>query len=1085
MIPAGGGTQTSLPTVGVAQPFGIAVDAKGDVFVDDGSNNRVVELPWTGSSYGPQTTVGTGLLYPWGVAVDAAGDVFIGDTGNSRVVEVPWTGSSFGAQIVLASALKVPHSVAVGPAGNVFVANGSAEGIVEIPAGGGAPFAVLANGLQLPSGVAVDGKGDLIVADSLNNRVIELQTSSVDFGSQAVGSSSASQSLTFAVVSGTTVGSIAVATVGVTGADSAAAPSSTCGAGVYPEDTICELNVTFKPLAPGLRRSAVVFYDSKGNVLSTVPIHGIGTGPQTAFEGAAPIAVAGGAATASDNAVAVDAAGDVFVAVNTPGGNVVEFPRSGSGFGAAVTVASNIDFPYGMTLDGAGNLFVSTFSSAGSVLEIPRTKTGYGSPITLASNLEYPLAVAVDAAGNVFFTTYEGGSVEEVPYTSLGYGSPFTISSSLPNPSSISLDEAGELFVTSAADGSDDPTSGSIVELPRGAIGFGSPVSIANQLGSPFGIAVDAAGNILFATSGSTDNTGTILEIRHSFGGYESPLQLAGGLSFPQGLAVDSSGNIYATDNDSGQVMELIRGVGPALRFGPTAGGSYDTSNQVATVENIGNATLDISAFAFPADFPESPAGYLSDCAPPQTLTAGEFCTLTVRFQPVTVSGASTSIPLSENVSVTTNTLNTAATAQSIPVAGTETKLAQTIDFTTIPSQSAGSKVNLAASATSGEQVNFASLSLTVCTASGTQASLISHGFCDVKATQAGDAVYAAASTSQTFGVGHASQTITFATIASQTAATKLNLTATASSGLTVTFSSGTPTVCTVSGATASPISYGFCTIVAAQAGNSEFFAAPSVSREFGVGHASQTIDFTAIGTGHVAATTVNLTATASSGPAVSFASLSPTVCTVSGATAKLISFGTCTIEATQAGNTEYFAASSVSQSFGVGHASQTINFAAIGTGHVAATTVSLTATASSGLAVSFASLSPMVCTVSGTTASLISYGTCTIQATQAGNSEYFAAPSVSRSFGVGHASQTIAFPAIASQTKGTQLHLSATATSGLAVSFASTTSAVCTVSGTTASLVATGTCTIQATQAGSNEYFAAPAVSRSFTVTP
>jgi len=126
-----------------------------------------------------------------------------------------------------------------------------------------------------------------------------------------------------------------------------------------------------------------------------------------------------------------------------------------------------------------------------------------------------------------------------------------------------------------------------------------------------------------------------------------------------------------------------------------------------------------------------------------------------------------------------------------------------------------------------------------------------------------------------------------------------------------------------------------------------------------------------------------------------------------------------------------------------------------------------------------------MVCTVSGTTASLISYGTCTIQATQAGNSEYFAAPSVSRSFGVGHASQTIAFPAIASQTKGTQLHLSATATSGLAVSFASTTSAVCTVSGTTASLVATGTCTIQATQAGSNEYFAAPAVSRSFTVTP
>jgi hypothetical protein len=63
-------------------------------------------------------------------------------------------------------------------------------------------------------------------------------------------------------------------------------------------------------------------------------------------------------------------------------------------------------------------------------------------------------------------------------------------------------------------------------------------------------------------------------------------------------------------------------------------------------------------------------------------------------------------------------------------------------------------------------------------------------------------------------------------------------------------------------------------------------------------------------------------------------------------------------------------------------------------------------------------------------------------------------------------------------------LSLSATATSGLAVSFASTTPTVCTVAGTTASLLINGTCTIQATQAGNTVYGPAPLITVGFTVT-
>jgi len=78
----------------------------------------------------------------------------------------------------------------------------------------------------------------------------------------------------------------------------------------------------------------------------------------------------------------------------------------------------------------------------------------------------------------------------------------------------------------------------------------------------------------------------------------------------------------------------------------------------------------------------------------------------------------------------------------------------------------------------------------------------------------------------------------------------------------------------------------------------------------------------------------------------------------------------------------------------------QTITFGAIAS-QTAGTTLALQATASSGLPVTFASLTPGVCTISGSTASLINTGTCTITASQIGNSNYAAAKLVSQSFTV------------------------------------------------------------------------------------
>jgi hypothetical protein len=184
-------------------------------------------------------------------------------------------------------------------------------------------------------------------------------------------------------------------------------------------------------------------------------------------------------------------------------------------------------------------------------------------------------------------------------------------------------------------------------------------------------------------------------------------------------------------------------------------------------------------------------------------------------------------------------------------------------------------------------------------------------------------------------------QTINFPTIPAQTVGTPLTLSATASSNLVVSFTSATQTICTVSGATATFIASGTCTIDATQAGNSTYAAATMVPQSFTVNGEAQTITF-----GTIAAQTVGtpltLSATASSGLTVSFASTTTSVCTVSGATATFIAAGSCTIDANQAGNNTYAAATMVPQTF-------TVNLPATPTFTIAGIAVSVTSGATTG----------------------------------------------------------------------------------------------------------------------------------------
>jgi hypothetical protein len=187
------------------------------------------------------------------------------------------------------------------------------------------------------------------------------------------------------------------------------------------------------------------------------------------------------------------------------------------------------------------------------------------------------------------------------------------------------------------------------------------------------------------------------------------------------------------------------------------------------------------------------------------------------------------------------------------------------------------------------------------------------------------------------------------------------------------------------------------------QPGNEDYDEAPPVKQSFTIAKRPQTVTIISPPPAEaLVGDSYTLVASASSGLAVLFSSTTPAVCSLEGATVKPLSAGTCTIEAEQAGDSEYMPAPPASLSFTVARRPQSLAF--ISTPPTAATVgggYNVAASASSGLPASFWSATPGVCSVTGTSPTFLGPGTCTIHAEQPGDAEYLPAPPVTQSFAV------------------------------------------------------------------------------------
>jgi sugar lactone lactonase YvrE len=163
----------------------VAVGPGGRIYVADQLNSVVLVFSSAGQQLpawsGP---VSTPFYGPEGIAFGQSA-VYVADTGNDRIVKLSATGkplAELGGVGVAEGNFVAPAAVAVDTAGNIYAVDKSDDTVQRISPQGQftAQWAGSGSGngqLRSPSAIAVDGQGHVYVADTGNNRVEEFSSS--------------------------------------------------------------------------------------------------------------------------------------------------------------------------------------------------------------------------------------------------------------------------------------------------------------------------------------------------------------------------------------------------------------------------------------------------------------------------------------------------------------------------------------------------------------------------------------------------------------------------------------------------------------------------------------------------------------------------------------------------------------------------------------------------------------------------------------------------------------------------------------------------------------------------------------------
>jgi sugar lactone lactonase YvrE len=637
--------------------------------------------------------------------------------------------------------------------------------------------------------------------------------------------------------------------------------------------------------------------------------------------------------------------------------------------------------------------YVSGYGQSAAVTMDPGTQ----STLAQLSNNGQAYGSAIDGAGNVYVVDNTNSQVVKLAAGTLTQ-SP-VVTSGLLNPTAVVIDGAGNLYIS-------DTGNSRVVVVPneQGTLNSldMSPVNIS-QLSSPSGLAVDSSGNLYVVDA----INGDVLELPS---GTMAPVVLCPGLTNPQGIAVDSAGNVFVSGNN--QVTEYPAGNGTPISTGTgynnPRGLALDLSGALYVADS-GNArivrvapggasqsTLTVAGSISPQGVSLDGSGnvFVSDAGNVYELNRKQAA-------PLVFSGTGLGSISPAQIVTVTNLGSQPLTVSSLTISA---------NFTQQPS--GGTDCSASTQLSPGTQC-LAAIAFAP-TSAGTVTGTFSLGDNALGVPSTQTVQLSGTSSSQS------SQTITFPVIPTQTyGGSPTTLTATASSGLPVSYTvlSGPATV---SGNILTLTGAGSVTVEADQAGNSQYSPAPPVSQTFTVNQATQTITFTQNAPASAPYnSSFTVAATASSGLPVTFTSGG--ACSQVGATFTITSgTGTCTVTASQSGDSNYLAAQPVNQSTTAQPAAPTVSLTGLPPTAPFQSTYSVVATSNSGVTATITATGK--CSISGTTVTITSgSGKCTVTAKWAATQNYLAA-TASQSATVVKATSGVTWPTPASIPYGTPL---------------------------------------------------------------
>ena len=181
----GGHASVILPPGTVKFPKGLAI-RKSRLFIADDQNHRVLVTDTGGKRI---TTIGTGfgtspgsLKNPYGVALDGAGRVFVADNLNQRISRFSTNDTGYrykgrwGSYGTSPGNLAYPRALATDASGRVYVTNTGNDRVDVFESSGKLVGTLGESGrapgqFNEPSGVSTDASGTLAVTDPVNGRV--------------------------------------------------------------------------------------------------------------------------------------------------------------------------------------------------------------------------------------------------------------------------------------------------------------------------------------------------------------------------------------------------------------------------------------------------------------------------------------------------------------------------------------------------------------------------------------------------------------------------------------------------------------------------------------------------------------------------------------------------------------------------------------------------------------------------------------------------------------------------------------------------------------------------------------------------